>query len=43
MIAIRPCTCEHEFQDKHYGKGQRVWNVSTKGMTCTVCGAKVLK
>lgn len=38
---IITCTCEHEFQDKEYGKGMRVHNSmsSDKGdWRCTVCG-----
>jgi len=43
MTTIRPCTCEHEYQDKKYGKWMRVHNegVASKGQikwTCTVCG-----
>lgn len=40
--AIRDCKCKHEFQDKTYGKGRRVFTVGgTKDSikyTCTVCG-----
>lgn len=37
------CTCEHSYQDKRYGKNQRVHNKGEhKGggdkWTCTVCG-----
>lgn len=38
---IAPCTCAHEYQDKIYGKGNRVKNpTKTKPVTyrCTVCG-----
>jgi len=37
---IKPCDCEHEFQDKQYGKGKRVHNTNAKNEkhTCTVCG-----
>jgi hypothetical protein len=32
------CSCSHEFQDKQYGKGVRVANVTGKGaLRCTVC------
>jgi uncharacterized Fe-S cluster protein YjdI len=36
-------TCTNEFQDKTYGKGNRVFNSKEKdkhllGWTCTVCG-----
>lgn len=37
---ITQCTCKHDFQDKHYGKGLRVHNLATgkvKGWRCTVC------
>ncbi len=32
------CTCEHPYQDKKYGKGNRVFNTGSKRDTCTVCG-----
>lgn len=36
------CSCQHEFQDKKYGKGKRVHNrkasKSTFDFKCTVCG-----
>lgn len=42
---IRPCTCEHEYQDSKHGKGMRVHNVTgqskkvaDQGTRCTVCG-----
>ena len=37
-------SCKHEFQDKHYGKGKRLFNKTggsgkgTVGWRCTVCG-----
>lgn len=34
---IRSCSCNHEFQDKTYGKGMRVKNKTLKGCRCTVC------
>jgi len=41
---IMPCKCEHEYQDKIYGKGNRVHNESeAKSITtwgCTICGDK---
>lgn len=39
MVTILKCTCEHEFQDKRYGKGMRVHNEkASKGYwVCTVC------
>ena len=50
---IRKCDCKHEFQDKKYGKGKRVFTKSsakndedsraTQGKNrCTVCG-RILK
>jgi hypothetical protein len=38
---IAKCFCVSEFQDKEYGKQNRVWNLpGPKGntRTCTVCG-----
>ena len=36
-----PNKCEHEFQDKRYGKGKRVFTITRKdnkeGKRCTVC------
>lgn len=39
MTVIKPCTCEHKFQDETYGKGKRVHNESFDGKRskCTVC------
>ena len=39
---VMPCDCRSAMQDKLYGKGQRVWNETTKppGWRCSVCGAK---
>jgi len=36
---IYGCNCSHEFQDKRYGKGQRVHSEAGKGtkLRCTVC------
>jgi hypothetical protein len=43
-LEIRPCICIHAYQDRVYGKGQRVHNLSQGGKrstaTCTVCGSK---
>lgn len=42
--AVLPCTCEHAWQDKRYGKGKRLHNALQKGGSltgkwrCTVCG-----
>lgn len=39
---IIKCKCKHAFQDKKYGQGFRVGNMSTKShATCTVCNAQV--
>lgn len=41
---ILKCSCEHEYQDKKYGKGMRVGNLKAGAKTgpvlyrCTVCG-----
>lgn len=38
-----PCKCNHEYQDRAYGKGVRVANATQKGdatsvdVRCTVC------
>lgn len=38
---ISSCTCKHEYQDKKYGNGNRVFNPRKGGeYTCTVCGVK---
>jgi len=40
-VAILPCSCKHEYQDKKYGKGNRVHNKKgskNPGYRCTVCG-----
>ena len=38
---ILKCTCNHKYQDKHYGPGMRVHNKCTKDgkvkHRCTVC------
>ena len=38
---ILPCNCKHEYQDEHYGPGQRVHNKCIKDRKikyrCTVC------
>lgn len=40
---ILPCLCPHEDQDKMYGKGRRVHNVTPKGDAfCTVCTPRAL-
>jgi|ADurb_Cas_01_Slu_FD_contig_31_889929_length_551_multi_2_in_0_out_0_2 hypothetical protein len=35
---VAKCNCVSEFQDKTYGKGNRVFNNGLKGGHCTVCG-----
>jgi hypothetical protein len=42
-VEVKKCNCNHEFQDKTYGKGMRVMNLDFKKVnaTCTVCGTKV--
>lgn len=40
---VMKCTCKHEYQDKKYGKGNRVHNNVNKGKAgakCTVCGSE---
>ena len=43
-VVIKPYTCKHEFQDKRYGQGQRVFNLCINpkdgNARCTVCGKK---
>lgn len=43
-VAIKKCSCQHEWQDKAYGKGRRVFNKTSGGKgqqgggwRCTVC------
>lgn len=43
--AIKPCSCQHPWQDKKYGLGMRVMNSAPSTKTagkwrCTVCGRK---
>ena len=48
---IMPCVCKHKFQDEKYGKGNRVFLLSTKKSlgpekktyTCSVCGREKVK
>ena len=40
---IASCSCKSDYQDAHYGKGQRVFNpckltADQAGMRCSVCG-----
>lgn len=37
MTIIKKCDCKHDFQDKEYGKQNRVHNKGTNKATCTVC------
>jgi len=39
MTKIISCECKSEYQDKRYGAGKRVANVTDKGgdARCTVC------
>lgn len=41
---ILKCTCKSEFQDKKYGSGKRVANLtkSEQNASCTVCGTKLV-
>ena len=35
---VRPCSCVHEYQDKLYGPGMRLFTVKKNGnLVCTVC------
>ena len=43
MTIIKKCTCTSKYQDKTYGKNNRVYNIGIKKDTCTVCGKEVLK
>ena len=45
---IKKCNCTHAYQDKIYGKKQRVFNETKQGARgatgsyrCTVCGREV--
>lgn len=35
-----PCSCDHPYQDRRYGKGVRIHNRTTDSYRCTVCGKK---
>lgn len=43
MTVIKECKCEHAYQDKLYGKGRRVFNLTNKGNAnkevhrCSIC------
>ena len=42
-VEIKQCSCENPFQDKTYGKNQRVFNTCKEGKegTCTSCGKNI--
>lgn len=45
-VLIAKCNCDHEYQDKTYGKGMRVMNpIITKGnnkaFRCTICTKEI--
>ncbi len=39
---VMKCTCAHEYQDKRFGKKQRLHNrkADNKGYRCTVCATE---
>lgn len=43
-MVVRKCTCESEFQDRVYGKHNRICNELEKSnkVRCTVCGREIL-
>jgi hypothetical protein len=42
-VEVRPCPCQSAYQDRVYGKGNRLHNLSQGGkkrnVKCTVCGS----
>jgi hypothetical protein len=37
---IKPCKCEHAYQDEKYGRGKRLHNpLPNGGARCTVCSS----
>ena len=42
-VKIMTCTCKSKYQDKKYGKGNRVFNEGEKVYRCSVCGREVFK
>lgn len=37
-MAIKKCSCDHEYQDSKHGKKMRVFNKKSDGrLVCTVC------
>ena len=45
MSKVMNCSCQHEAQDKLYGRGMRLFNECTvngrDGYRCTVCGREI--
>jgi hypothetical protein len=43
MTMIMKCDCAHDYQDKQYGKGNRLYNSMKKenSWRCTVCGKEI--
>jgi hypothetical protein len=37
-MMVKHCNCESSYSDKHYGKGLRPHNKTTKGHRCCICG-----
>lgn len=40
---VRPCGCDNAYQDKVYGKGNRVFNQTREGGRCTTCAKEFKK
>lgn len=40
-LIVQACKCEHEYQDKRYGKGMRLHNKTKDAARCSVCGTPV--
>ncbi len=42
-MVVRKCTCQSEYQDRVYGKGNRICNETEKSskVRCTVCGKEL--
>lgn len=38
--SVKFCGCKHDFQDKRFGKNQRLHTKCTDGWRCTVCENK---
>jgi hypothetical protein len=45
MTKIIKCSCNHDFQDNTYGKGNRVanWAVKKTAWRCTVCAKEQIE